>query len=95
MEVYQRTRDEQVLPIYEFTSLMARLEPPPPDLQLLLPAIHGNQRAMDGFVQMTAAVLSPTEFFSERNVQRILAEAAGRVSKAAPESAADQSSSCS
>ncbi len=76
MEIYQRKRDAQVLPIYEFTNQMAPLEPPPPEFQQLLAAVHGNQRAMDGFIQVTAGVLSPAEFFSEQNVQRILAAAA-------------------
>jgi len=79
MQIYQRTRDEQVLPFYEFTYQIAPLEPPPPDFQQLLAAVHGNQRAMDGFIQVTAGVLSPAEFFSEQSVQRIFAEAASPV----------------
>ena len=70
---YQATRDEQVLPIYEFTTQLATLEPPPPDLQQLLGAVHGNQDAMDGFAQVNAGVMSPAEYFSDENVARILA----------------------
>ena len=78
MARYQATRDEQVLPIYEFTTQLATLEPPPPDLQQLLAAAHGNQGAMDGFARVNAGVTSPTEYFSDANVARILAAAGTR-----------------
>jgi 2-polyprenyl-6-methoxyphenol hydroxylase-like FAD-dependent oxidoreductase len=70
---YQATRDRQVLPMYELTTQLATLEPPPPELQRLLAAIHGNQQAMDGFIRVTAAVTSPAEFSSEEHVGRLLA----------------------
>lgn len=78
MEVYQRTRDERVLPMYEFTNQLAPLEPPPPDFLQLLTAVHGDPSAMGDFVQVTAGVLSAAEFLAEQNVQRILAAAATR-----------------
>jgi 2-polyprenyl-6-methoxyphenol hydroxylase-like FAD-dependent oxidoreductase len=76
MGTYQSTRDQQVLPMYELTTEFATLEPPPPDLQQLLGAVHGNQEAMDGFARVMAGVTSPAEFFSEQNVGRILTQAA-------------------
>jgi 2-polyprenyl-6-methoxyphenol hydroxylase-like FAD-dependent oxidoreductase len=75
MGSYQTTRDEQVLPMYEFTTELATLAPPPPELQQLLGAVHGNQEAMDGFARVNAGVMSPAEFFSEDNVGRIFAAA--------------------
>jgi 2-polyprenyl-6-methoxyphenol hydroxylase-like FAD-dependent oxidoreductase len=75
MADYQLTRDRQVLPMYELTCEFATLEPPPPELQQLLGAVHGNQEAMDAFARMMAGVTSPAEFFSEQNVGRILANA--------------------
>jgi hypothetical protein len=45
----------------------------PTELQRLLAAAHGNQEAMDAFARVMAGVTSPTEFFSEQNVGRILA----------------------
>jgi 2-polyprenyl-6-methoxyphenol hydroxylase-like FAD-dependent oxidoreductase len=72
---YQTTRDTQVLPMYEFTCQLATLEPPPPALQHLLGAVHGNQEAMDGFARVIAGVTSPAEFFSDQNVGRIFATA--------------------
>ncbi len=70
---YQATRDAHVLPIYEFTAQLATLEPPSPDLQQLLGAVHGNQDAMDGFAQVNSGVMSPAEYFSDENVGRIFA----------------------
>jgi 2-polyprenyl-6-methoxyphenol hydroxylase-like FAD-dependent oxidoreductase len=70
---YQATRDRQVLPMYELTTQLATLEPPPPDFQQLLFAMHGNQEAMDGFARVLAGVTSPAEFFSEENAGRMLA----------------------
>jgi 2-polyprenyl-6-methoxyphenol hydroxylase-like FAD-dependent oxidoreductase len=71
MADYQAARDEHVLPMYELTADIASLEPPPPELQQILEAAHGNQEAMDGFARVNAGVTSPREFFSEENVQRI------------------------
>ena len=75
MGEYQATRDEHVLPMFEFTCQLATLEPPPPEMQQLLGAVHGNQDAMDGFARVNAGVTSPAEFFSEENVGRIFAAA--------------------
>ena len=71
----QSTRDQHVLPMYAFTTQLATLQPPPPDLQHLLGAAHGNQDAMDGFARVNAGVTSPADFFSEENARRILASA--------------------
>jgi 2-polyprenyl-6-methoxyphenol hydroxylase-like FAD-dependent oxidoreductase len=73
MGAYQATRDTQVLPMYELTTQLATLQPPPPDLQQLLGAIHGNQDAMDDFARTMAGVTSPADFFAEQNVERLLA----------------------
>lgn len=77
MGKYQSVRDEHVMPMYEFTCEMATLAPPPPELQQLLMAMHGNQEAMDGFARVNAGVTSPADFFSEENAGRIVAAAAG------------------
>jgi flavin-dependent dehydrogenase len=75
MGEYQSTRDEHVLPMFEFTCQLATLEPPPPEMQQLLGAAAGNQEAMDGFARVNAGVTSPAEFFSGENVGRIFAAA--------------------
>ena len=73
---YQARRDEQVLPMYEFTTELAALAPPPPQMQQLLTAVSRSQEAMDGFARVAAGVTSPAEFFSDENAARILAAAA-------------------
>ena len=76
MAGYQQTRDEQVLPIFEFTTQLATLAPPPPELQQVLGAVHGNSSAMDDFVSVTAGSVSPLEFFDPGNIGRIVEAAA-------------------
>ncbi len=75
MRAYQTTRDEHVLPMYEFTAQFAAFAPPTPEMQQLFGAMHGNQKAMDDFVRVFAGVTSPAEFFSDENVSRIFAAA--------------------
>ncbi len=76
MASYQSTRDQHVLPMYEFTAQLATLEPPSPELQQLLEAVHGNSEAMDAFARVNAGVTSPAEFFSDENVEHIFTTAA-------------------
>jgi flavin-dependent dehydrogenase len=75
MSEYQQTRDEQVRPMYDFTTQMATLEPPPPEMQQLLVAVHGNAEAMDQFVSVVAGTVSPAEFFAPENIGRIMSDA--------------------
>jgi flavin-dependent dehydrogenase len=75
MAGYQRTRDAQVLAIYDFTTQLATLEAPPMEMQQLLGAVHGNQDAMDAFVSLTAGTVSPVEFFDPENIGRIMSKA--------------------
>jgi 2-polyprenyl-6-methoxyphenol hydroxylase-like FAD-dependent oxidoreductase len=75
MGAYQRARDLRVKSMYDFTCELAALAPPSPDMQQLLAAIHGNQRAMDGFVQVNAGTISPADFFDPNNVAEMTAAA--------------------
>jgi 2-polyprenyl-6-methoxyphenol hydroxylase-like FAD-dependent oxidoreductase len=75
MSEYQRRRDARVKSMYDFTCELATLEPPPPELQQLLGAIHGNSQAMDDFARMNAGTISPAEFFAPENVSAMTAAA--------------------
>jgi 2-polyprenyl-6-methoxyphenol hydroxylase-like FAD-dependent oxidoreductase len=75
MSEYQQSRDRDAMPVYEFTDDFAQLRPPPPEMQQLIAAMHGNQTAMDGFISVQADTLPAPEFFSPANVGRIMAEA--------------------
>jgi flavin-dependent dehydrogenase len=77
MADYQRTRDEEALPIYGFTCDFAKLEPPPPEMQQLIGAMQGNQEAQDGFVSVMAGTLPAPQFFGPENAGRIMAAAGG------------------
>jgi flavin-dependent dehydrogenase len=76
MADYQQARDEEALPIYEFTCDFAKIEPPPPEMQQLIGAMYGNQEAMDDFVSVMAGTLPAPEFFAPENAGRIMSQAA-------------------
>jgi len=75
MAGYQRTRDARVKAMYDFTCELATLEPPPPEMQQILAAAHGNRQAMDAFARMNAGTMSPAEFFAPEHVAAITAAA--------------------
>jgi 2-polyprenyl-6-methoxyphenol hydroxylase-like FAD-dependent oxidoreductase len=76
MRAVHAARDAHAMPVYEFTTQLATLEPPPPELQQLLGAVAGNQDAMDAFVSVVAGTMSPVEFFDPEHVGRIMGAAA-------------------
>ena len=78
MAAYQEERDTAALPMYGFTTQLATLEPPPPEMQQLLGAVAGNQAAMDGFVGVTAGTVSPEQFFHPDHIGQIFASAASQ-----------------
>ena len=63
--------------MYAFTNELASFTPPSQDMLQLFGAMHGNQRAMDGFAQVNAGTISPPEFFSPANIGTIFAAAQG------------------
>lgn len=80
MSQYQEARDERALPMFEFTCDLARLQPPPPEMQQLLAAVATSQEAMDGFVSVVAATLPVPEFFGPENTARIMSGATSAMS---------------
>lgn len=84
MAAYRSARDAQVLAMYEFTCGLASLAPPPPEMQALLRAIHGDAKAMDGFAQMNAGTISPASFLSPENVSAVMEAARSRADAFAP-----------
>jgi flavin-dependent dehydrogenase len=79
MSAWHRERDAAAMPIYEFTSQLATMEPPPPELAQLLGAVSADREASDGFASVLSGAVSPAEFFSEENVGRIFAAAGAPV----------------
>ena len=64
MSDYQHARDTRTRATYGFTTQLATLEPPPPEVLHVLGAAYGNQGAMDDFVSVVAGTLSPAIFFA-------------------------------
>jgi 2-polyprenyl-6-methoxyphenol hydroxylase-like FAD-dependent oxidoreductase len=75
MSRYQQERDTAAFPIYEFTTQLATLEPPPPEMQALLAATARTQDAMDAFVSVTAGAMSPIDFMDPANIAGIMSAA--------------------
>jgi flavin-dependent dehydrogenase len=75
MRDYQRTRDQVTMPVYEFTCEFASMEPPPPEMQQLIGAMQGNQKAQDAFISVQASTLPAPEFFAPENVGKIMSSA--------------------
>ena len=73
---YERQRNEQVLPLYEFTYQLAALEPPTPDLQALFGALREDQEQTNRFFGTIAGTVPVAEFFAPENVEQILDGAA-------------------
>jgi hypothetical protein len=70
---YHAARDAHSMPMYEVTTQVATLEPPPPELQQLLSGIQGNQVAMDEFVSVNAGIMSPADFFAPDHLATLMA----------------------
>jgi len=79
---YHRKRDEHFGPIYEFTSGIAALAPPPPEVQALYAALVHNPAESDRLLGTLAGTVPIPEFYSPENVARIMSHAAASVASA-------------
>jgi flavin-dependent dehydrogenase len=71
MAAYHRQRDAAVMPMYDFTYGMAKLEPPTPELRALLEALPGNQPEISRFMGVIAGSTSIPEYFSPENLAKV------------------------
>jgi hypothetical protein len=72
MAGYHTARDAHVRPIFEFTTQLATLAPPPPEVQEVLGTVAGNATAADAFAGVIAGTVSPAEFFAPDNLAAIM-----------------------
>lgn len=72
---YEAARNERVRPMYEFTTHLAALQPPPPDMQALFRALRGNQDATNAFLSAITGAIPLPDFMSHENIDRIVAAA--------------------
>jgi flavin-dependent dehydrogenase len=74
---YEKTRNEAELPYFDFTTQLAALEPPPPEVQQLLEALRENPVQRSRFFGVLAHTVPVTEFFSPENMQAIFSKQVG------------------
>src|SRR5512145_1971014 len=73
LAAHETARNERVRPMYEFTTQLAALEPPPPQMQALFGALCGNQNATNAFLSAITGAIPLTDFMSIENIGRIMA----------------------
>ncbi len=69
---YEQQRNAAELPMYEFTLGLASFAPPPLEQQLLFEALQHNQAATDQFFGMFTGAVPMSEFFSTKNLFKII-----------------------
>ena len=75
MEAHEAARNKRVRPMYEFTSQLATLDPPPPRMQALFDALRPNQDATNAFLSAITGAIPLPDFMCDENVGRIMAAA--------------------
>jgi flavin-dependent dehydrogenase len=69
---YERRRNEEVLPMFEYTCQLAKLEPPPPEMLRLFNALRANQNETGRFLGTVTGTVPVQEFFSPANINRVM-----------------------
>ena len=75
LAAHESARNKRVRPMYEFTTQLAALEPPPPEMRALFGALHRNQDATNAFLSAITGAIPLPEFMSKENLGRIMAAA--------------------
>jgi 2-polyprenyl-6-methoxyphenol hydroxylase-like FAD-dependent oxidoreductase len=73
---YERQRNEDALPVYDFTYQLASLTPPTPEMQMLFGALRENQEETNRFLGLMARTVPVADFFAPENIARIVGAAA-------------------
>jgi flavin-dependent dehydrogenase len=69
---YERKRNEAVMPMYQMTCDLARLDPPPPEMLGLFAALRDNEEQSGRFMGTIAGTVPIPEFFSPKNVRQVM-----------------------
>jgi 2-polyprenyl-6-methoxyphenol hydroxylase-like FAD-dependent oxidoreductase len=75
LAAHETARNDRVRPMYEFTSHLAALEPPAPEMRALFGALRGNQDATNAFLSAITGAIPLQDFMSPDNLGRIMAAA--------------------
>ena len=78
MEAHEAARNDRVRPMYQFTSHLATLDPPPPEMRALFGALRDNADATNAFFSAITGAIPLPDFMSDENVGRIMAAATER-----------------
>ena len=81
LAAHEAARNERVRPMYEFTTHLAALEPPPRDMQALFGALRHNQDATNAFLSAITGAIPLPDFMSNENIARIMATTPPAVAK--------------
>ncbi len=73
---FEERRNAVSVPLYQFTSEMARLEPPAQEVVDLFVGLHQSENDTDSYFGVFAQTVPVGEFFAPDNIQRISAAAA-------------------
>lgn len=69
---YERRRNEDAFPMYEFTCQLGALAPPPPEMFQLFEALRWNQEEAGRFLGLTAGTVRADKFLAPENIGRII-----------------------
>jgi flavin-dependent dehydrogenase len=69
---YEQARNAAVMPMYEFTYKLAKLEAPSEQEQQLFAALRTNQYEATRFLSLIAGTVPIAEFMNESNLERII-----------------------
>lgn len=75
LAAHEAVRNARVRRMYEFTTQLATLQPPPPPMQALFGALRGNPDATNAFLSAITGAIPLQDFMSEENLGRIMAAA--------------------
>ena len=75
LAAHESARNERVRPMYEFTTHLAALEPPPANMRALFGALRRNQDATNAFLSAITGAIPLPDFMSDENIARIIATA--------------------
>jgi flavin-dependent dehydrogenase len=70
---YERQRNQETMPIYEWNYHLASLKPPSPEMYRFLSALRGNQKETNRFFGMMAGTNPVPEFFMPERSERVRA----------------------
>jgi 2-polyprenyl-6-methoxyphenol hydroxylase-like FAD-dependent oxidoreductase len=69
---YQRARDERVLPMWEFTTDLARFRPLPIEAQVLFGSLQGRRNEIDRLLSVMTGSEPLTDYMCGSNMRRIV-----------------------